>query len=112
MDFPLRLLPATAMLPHFLLRRGSEILQPGVLPVTASPEFAVAFGHLVKEMESQQVVAAVSFGARSSLEPDLFAVFLFVLCRYSTGFLPADFVTAAGPFGFAGVGSAGAIRGG
>ena len=58
-------------------------------------------------MEFHQVVAAVSFGARSWPEPDLFAVVLFVLCRCSTDFLPADFVTAAaGPFGLAVFGSA------
>ena len=92
---------------HFPLRLDWVIVHFAVDPVTANRDFPAASPRLVREMEFHQVVAAVSFGARSSPEPDLFAVVLFVLCRCSTDFVPADFVTAAaGPFGFAGFGSA------
>src|SRR5205809_4969190 len=91
---------------HFLLHRDSVIVHFAVGLVTANPDFPAAFPRLAREMEFHQVVAAVSFGARSSPEPDLFAVVLLVLCRCSAGFVAADFGTAAGPFGFAGFGSA------
>src|SRR5215469_14143986 len=102
-----RLLPATAMAPPFLLRRDWVIAQLAVSQAMAKSDFVAAFPRLAREMEFHQVVAAVSFATRSWPEPDLFAVVLFVLCRCSTGFVPVDFVTAAaGPFGFAGLGSA------
>src|SRR5215470_4543398 len=107
MDFPLRLLPATAMPPHFLLRRDWVIARLAVLPVTAKPDFLAAFPCLAREMAFHQAVVAVSVGAHSSPEPDLFAVVLSVLSRCSTGFVPDDLVTSAvGPFGFAGSDSA------
>ena len=91
---------------HSPLHRDWVIVHFAVDLVTANPDFPAAFRRLAREMEFHQVVAAVSFGARSSPEPDLFAVVLFVLRRCSAGFVPADFVTAAaGPFGFAGFGS-------
>ena len=98
------------MPPHFLLRGDWAIAQLAVPQATAKSDFPAAFPRRAREMESHRVVAAVSFGARSSPGPDPFAAVLFVLCRCSTGFVPLDFVTAvAGPFGFADFGSAAAV---
>src|SRR3989442_15956753 len=89
----LHLLPARGKAFHFLLRPGSVIPRPGVLPAMVKADWPAAFPRLARATEkgSRQVVD-VSFVARSSPELGHFA---FVLCRWPIRFAIADLVIAA-----------------
>ena len=88
----------TATAFRFLLRRDLVIVQPVVVPARAMADCPASFLRRAREMDSHQVVAAVSFAVRFSPETGLFAVVLFGLCRCPICPAAAGFVPAAGPF--------------
>ena len=74
------------------------IVQPVVVPARAMADCPASFLRRAMEMDSRQVVAAVSFAVRFSPETGLFAVVLFGLCRCPICPATAGFVPAADPF--------------
>src|SRR4029077_18386086 len=81
-----------------LLRQFLVIVHPVLAPSRAMADCPASFLRRAREMDSRQVVAAVSFAVRFSPETGLFAVVLFCLCRCPICPATAGFVPAADPF--------------